>query len=151
MAKIVVNKRILWVDDDKQLLAGYREELVEQGFDVDFVDNLNEAVKKVQDPFREYHIVIWDSLMPPGDGTLLAQGDQRGSFSPANFQRFVKQLRPDAKTVLFTNLRDAVVDWNNPAAGEFAFTKRDYRPWKFAEQLKKILSETIRGPRPNGE
>ncbi len=139
----VGSKRVLWVDDEKGLLSGYREELIEQGFDLDFVDNLDDAVKKIQDPTREYDIVIWDMSMPPGEYFRAFGAQLNGGMSAGRlFHQLVRRTSPNTKTVLFTNFRDIVVDWDNPASGEFAVAKRDYRPWRLAELLNTILLES---------
>jgi CheY-like chemotaxis protein len=135
--------RILWVDADKALLSGYVDELVERGgFEVEFVDNVDDAVARVRDPRQQYSLVIWEMIMPPGKifgGRRIDTAD--GLTTGRCFQALVKDCLPSIKTLLFTTFREIVLEWNIHDEGMYALGKRDYKPEQFVARVYAIMQK----------
>ncbi|MFQ5585432.1 MAG: response regulator [Thermodesulfobacteriota bacterium] len=60
-------KRILLVDDDEDIRLLYKEELEEEGFDVDCVLSGEEALKRLEEEAL-YHLILLDIRMSGMDG-----------------------------------------------------------------------------------
>lgn len=61
-----LGKKILVVDDEENIRLLFKEELQDEGFDVDVAQNGYEAIEKVKK--EEYDLVVLDIKMPGIDG-----------------------------------------------------------------------------------
>lgn len=77
---------ILFVDDDRRILAMVQEYLVEVGYKVDVVDNGARALDLIRD--RAYAIVFTDIKMPDFDGLELLAA--------------IKEFRPETEVIIVT-------------------------------------------------
>ncbi len=79
-------RRILWVDDEIELLRSHVIFLTEKGYDVETVTNGEDAIFKVRE--KEYSIIFLDEMMPGMGGleTLAA----------------IKDINPDVPVVMVT-------------------------------------------------
>lgn len=59
-------KNILIVDDEENIRLLYKEELQDEGFEVDLAENGYEAIEKVR--AKDYDLVVLDIKMPGMDG-----------------------------------------------------------------------------------
>ncbi|MCV9386178.1 response regulator [Reichenbachiella ulvae] len=66
-----MQKKILVVDDELLIAQGWKMCLELEGFVVDFVLGVKEAIKKIEE--REYDLIITDLKMPELDGEVLLQ------------------------------------------------------------------------------
>jgi DNA-binding NtrC family response regulator len=77
---------ILFVDDDRRILAMVQEYLTEVGYAVDVVDNGAQALDLIRD--RSFEIVFTDIKMPDFDGLELLSA--------------IKEFRPDIEVIIVT-------------------------------------------------
>lgn len=61
-----MKRKILLVDDEENIRLLYKEELEDEGFDVDLAENGYEAIEKVR--MNDYDLVVLDIKMPGIDG-----------------------------------------------------------------------------------
>lgn len=132
------NARILWVDDDRSMVQPYVSRLRGAGFDVQYLDNVDEAVREIEHK-RPYDLIIWDMAMPPG--LRFAEMPTQGGFQTGRlFHDLVRRNYPDTLMLLFTNYKTFVRDWSNPNQHDYALTKRDVPPSHLVRQISHLLS-----------
>ena len=131
-------KRVLWVDDDSWNTDTYQLALQEKGFEVVFLTDVDEAMALLKDKGFNFDLVIWDLSLPPGN-SFRKEPNDGGTTTGSHFFRAVKDRSPKTPTLLFTNFKALVPDWNRPALREFAFAKRDYLPDEFASAVRGLL------------
>jgi DNA-binding NtrC family response regulator len=66
---IKLKKRILLVDDDKQILVVFTRVLKKAGYDVETAENATEAIKKLS--HGGYAVALIDIKLPDAEGTSL--------------------------------------------------------------------------------
>jgi DNA-binding response OmpR family regulator len=75
--------RILVVEDEQHLADGLRYNLEAEQYDVDVVDNGEEALKRLTADSPRYDVVILDVMLPGIDGfAVVAELRQQGRFVP---------------------------------------------------------------------
>jgi len=87
-----MKKRILVVDDEKNLRILYEEELKSEGYDVEVADSAESAFKWLDK--KEYDVIVLDIQMPGMSGL-----EAMGTFSirieskPSSSTRLIRNLR----------------------------------------------------------
>ena len=80
------NAKLLWVDDEVDLLKGHMMFLREKGFDVEAVSNGVDALEMLKE--QAYDVVFLDEQMPGMDG-LTTLGE-------------IQQIRPNMPVIMVT-------------------------------------------------
>ncbi|AIY87001.1 MULTISPECIES: response regulator [unclassified Thermotoga] len=115
-------KRILVVDDEPNIRELLKEELQEEGYEVDTAENGEEALKKFFS--RNYDLVILDIEMPGISGLEVA-GE-------------IRKKKKDAKIILLTAYSHYRSDLSSWAADEYVVKSFNFDELK--EKVKKLLS-----------
>ncbi len=121
------SKKVLLVEDEKELLDLYVSLLQQEGYDVDNASDGELALKKISD--NAYDLILLDIILPKMDGLQVLE----------NLKKIGKL--PTGKVVLLTNLgQDLVV----AKALEFNvrgyIVKSDYTPEQLLNEVKGYLS-----------
>ncbi|KAF2960305.1 response regulator [Thermotoga sp. 38H-to] len=115
-------KRILVVDDEPNIRELLKEELQEEGYEVDTAENGEEALKKFFS--GNYDLVILDIEMPGISGLEVA-GE-------------IRKKKKDAKIILLTAYSHYRSDLSSWAADEYVVKSFNFDELK--EKVKKLLS-----------
>ncbi|AAD36430.1 chemotaxis protein CheY [Thermotoga maritima MSB8] len=115
-------KRILVVDDEPNIRELLKEELQEEGYEIDTAENGEEALKKFFS--GNYDLVILDIEMPGISGLEVA-GE-------------IRKKKKDAKIILLTAYSHYRSDLSSWAADEYVVKSFNFDELK--EKVKKLLS-----------
>uniref|UniRef100_UPI0001BE6364 Response regulator n=1 Tax=Thermotoga maritima TaxID=2336 RepID=UPI0001BE6364 len=115
-------KRILVVDDEPNIRELLKEELQEEGYEIDTAENGEEALKKFFS--GNYDLVILDIEMPGISGLEVA-GE-------------IRKKKKDAKIILLTAYSHYRSDMSSWAADEYVVKSFNFDELK--EKVKKLLS-----------
>lgn len=123
------SKKVLLVEDEKELLDLYVSLLQQEGYDVDNASDGESALKKITD--NTYDLILLDIILPKMDGLQVLD----------NLKKSGKL--PKGKVVLLTNLgQDLVV----AKALEFNvrgyIVKSDYTPEQLLNEVRGYLSNS---------
>lgn len=136
--------RIMFIDDDERRMQIYVAELVDNGHEVIFRDDIDLALATLRDPAEHFDLVVLDISMPPGT-EYNYEDTIGGSRAGIPLYDTIRSERPGLKIVAFTNVSD-------PRLAEH-FAKEDQRlclflrkpdnlPIQFAKKIENFLSET---------
>jgi CheY-like chemotaxis protein/glycine cleavage system H lipoate-binding protein len=115
--------RILAVDDEPAILDSFRKVLVLGGYNVDTVENGNEALGLIRD--RDYDFVFTDLKMPGMDGVELT--------------RAVKHLRPDIDVVVITGFATIDTAVETVRAGAMDYVEKPFTEDELLAFVRKAL------------
>ena len=114
--------RILWTDDEIDLLRAHIIFLQEKGYEVETANNGNDAVEKVKDNF--YDIIFLDVRLPDMTGF-------------ETFER-MKKIDPQATVIMMTGYAEEELIQSAVGAGAYAYL---YKPFDMETVI--TLVETI--------
>lgn len=77
------NRKILWLEDQAESLKAYRSTLFREGFQVDNVRSVSEAVEKLRK--TDYVAVMCDVKVLPGNDTEWIELDEKKRLKNPNF------------------------------------------------------------------
>ncbi|MFI5455975.1 MAG: response regulator [Isosphaerales bacterium] len=112
---------VLVVDDDRDLCANLWDLLRERNFRVSLAHNLHQAAEQLEE--STFRVVLIDMRIPDGDGGTVF--------------RLVRDLNPQARTVLITGYRSEVDQLIERMVAEGADAVC-YKPFDVPELLKKL-------------
>ena len=112
---------ILVVDDDQDLCASLWDTLRDRSYRVCLANNLEDATGRLKQ--REYNVVLIDMKLPECDGSQILGK--------------VRQMNPDARTILITGYRDEMELRVQEALGNGADAVC-YKPFQMDKLLKTI-------------
>jgi CheY-like chemotaxis protein/glycine cleavage system H lipoate-binding protein len=115
--------RILAVDDEPAILDSFRKVLVLGGYNVDTVENGNEALGLIRD--RDYDFVFTDLKMPGMNGVELT--------------RAVKHLRPDIDVVVITGFATIDTAVETVRAGAMDYVEKPFTEDELLAFVRKAL------------
>ena len=116
-----MKKKILVVDDDPNMRELLREELEEEGYEVEAAENGEEALKKFSS--GDYDLVILDIEMPGMNGLEVAGK--------------IREMKKDARIILLTAYSHYRSDLSSWAADEYVVKSFNFDELK--EKVKKLL------------
>jgi predicted nucleotide-binding protein len=103
-----MSKKILYIDDEIYGTSFYIEILQENGYDVVYISNPEEALKISKE--YEFDIIVTDIMMPPG---RFPQSETRGGYRTGVY--LINELRKYLdKTTLIgitSNINDELIEW----------------------------------------
>ena len=117
-----MKKKILDVDDEPNMRELLREELEEEGYEVEAAENGEEALKKFSS--GDYDLVILDIEMPGMNGLEVAGK--------------IREMKKDARIILLTAYSHYRSDLSSWAADEYVVKSFNFDELK--EKVKKLLS-----------
>ena len=117
-----MKKKILVVDDEPNMRELLREELEEEGYEVEAAENGEEALKKFSS--GDYDLVILDIEMPGMNGLEVAGK--------------IREMKKDARIILLTAYSHYRSDLSSWAADEYVVKSFNFEELK--EKVKKLLS-----------
>lgn len=119
------NIRILWVDDEIEVLRPHLLFLNEKGYETDTCNNGNDAVKKVSEEY--YDIIFLDEHMP--------------GLSGMETLRLIKEVKPSVPVVMITKSEEE--DIMEAAIGSQIadYLIKPVKPIQILHSLKKILEQ----------
>ncbi|PLV56342.1 response regulator [Thermotoga sp. SG1] len=117
-----MKKKILVVDDEPNMRELLREELEEEGYEVETAENGEEALKKFST--GDYDLMILDIEMPGMNGLEVAGK--------------IREMKKDARIVLLTAYSHYRSDLSSWAADEYVVKSFNFDELK--EKVKKLLS-----------
>lgn len=116
-----MKRRILLVDDEENIRFFYKEELQDEGFDVDLAENGYEAIEKVKE--NDYDLVLLDIKMPGIDGIeTLTQ---------------IKSIKRDLPVILCSAYSEYKHDFMSWMSEDYVVKSADTTELK--EKVKKVL------------
>lgn len=120
-------KRILIIEDEKPLREAFAFLLTSEGFEVDMAENGQIGLERLR-AFKP-HLILLDMLMP------LMNGEE--FLKLAN----LKELRPAPKTIMLSNLSDAITLEDAEEYGVAdSLLKADLSPSELAARIKSTLN-----------
>lgn len=84
------SKRILWIDDDFDLLRPQRQNLVDDGYEVVTEVHIDSAINRLIEIREEYDGIILDIMMAPGE-KLRNKATQGGLKTGLIFLRYLQK------------------------------------------------------------
>jgi len=123
-------KRILVVDDDKDILKSFKAILQEEGYDVDTAETSREAIEKTER--QAYDLALLDIKLPDVDGTELLE------LLSERFPKMVKIMITG-----YPSLQNAAESLKHGAA---AYVMKPVQP----ESLLKVVEEKLREKEEDG-
>ena len=134
---------IVLVDDEARQVDSYVEELRLSGYEVVLQDDVDDALRFVEEKQKEVTLLILDIIMPPGQ---LGDADTRkGLRSGLKFFDVVRRFAPTLPVLILTNVSDP------HAAGRFRgealcwfLMKEECLPYELVEEVAAILEQVGR-------
>ena len=130
---------ILFIDDELRQMENYIEELRLSGHEVEFKNNVDDALIFLEINIAKLKIIILDIMMPPGK--LFQNGDvEYGLRTGVKFYRKIRTLSNKIKVVVLTNVSDEKVaeQFQNEKNCWF-FPKEEILPYQLAEKVRAIV------------
>ena len=119
------HERILFVDDEPNLVEIGKRMLERLGYQVETYTDSTEALKAIDARAADYDLVITDQTMPNMTGAELA--------------RAVMRIKPDLPVILCTGYSDAVTAEEAEAMGVKAFLMKPLILQEFASAVREVL------------
>lgn len=117
------NAKLLWVDDEVDLLKGHMMFLREKGFDVEAVSNGVDALEMLKE--QAYDVVFLDEQMPGMDG-LTTLGE-------------IQQIRPSMPVIMVTKSEEEHIMESALGAKISDYLIKPVKPSQILLALKKVL------------
>ena len=119
-------KRILWVDDEEDLIYIAKVRLEKIGYKVTAKENSLEALKLFQKEYNKFDLVITDQMMPGLKGNELAEK--------------ILALRPDIPVILCTGFSNKVTPEKAKEMGISDFIMKPFDMEDIAVKVRSILN-----------
>lgn len=131
---------ILFIDDERRFMNAYREELEMEGYDVSFVNRVDDAAELFDTHTDSIRLVILDVMMPPGS-IFRGEDTRNGLLTGVRFYERIRDLAPRLPVLIFTNVSDEGLEQRFRDETDCWFLhKYEYLPHELAETVKEILS-----------
>lgn len=130
--------RILFIDDEKERMNSFREEL-EYHYHVTFIDKVDEALVFFREHLNDIDLLILDIMMLPGKLVSMEEAD-RGLSTGLHFYRLLRKSAPYLPVIIFTNKEKIEKEFRGEANCLF-LRKRDYLPLELAKAVKEFFQD----------
>lgn len=133
--------RVLFIDDDRRRMNKYVRELAENGHDVIFEDNVDDALNTLRSQ-KDLDLAIIDISMPPGTEYKF-EDTVGGTRTGLALYDTIRAERPELRIVALTNVPDPRVAEHfarDDAALWRLVRKPDVLPRQFAEFVGRFLA-----------
>ena len=124
------SERVLFVDDEKNIVDIGKKMLERFGYDVAIEQNPIEALEKFKERLNEFDLVITDMTMPNMTGAMLAIE--------------IRKIRPDVPIILCTGYSDQIDEERAKQMGVQAFVMKPIVMQDLMATVRKVLDERIR-------
>lgn|ERR1051325_1210550 len=133
--------KVLFIDDDRRRMSKYVRELEDNGYEVIFEDNVNDALTTLRSQ-KDLDLVILDISMPPGTEYKF-EDTVGGTRTGLAVYDTIRSERPELRIVALTNVSDSrVTDHfgrDSRGLGQLV-RKPDVLPRQFAEFVGRFLT-----------
>jgi CheY-like chemotaxis protein len=130
---------ILFVDDEIRGVDSYITELHLSGFDVSFQENVDEALRVLEERIDDVDLVILDIMMPPAL-TFIDMDTQLGLRTGLRFYEKIRQEAPGLPVIILTNVVDERVRQTFSTDSHCSFLmKEECLPFELVEVVKSWL------------
>lgn len=118
----------LLADDEKQVEQLIRFKLTKEGHSLDYVENGEEALKKIEDTSKKYDVIILDIMMPVYDGIYALKK--------------IREIEAYKKTPIImltakSNENDVIQGYD---LGATEYITKPFSPSEFFARLKKYIN-----------
>lgn len=130
---------ILFIDDEFRQMESYIEELKLSGYEVEYINNVDDALVFLEKYIAKLQLVILDIMMPPG--RLFKNGDiEHGLRTGVKFYYKIRNLSNEIKVIVLTNVSDEKVaeQFQNEKNCWF-FPKEGILPYQLAHEVEMII------------
>jgi CheY-like chemotaxis protein len=132
---------ILFIDDEHRRLKPYIEELELSGYQVEFKDNIYDALGFWEKRKQEVKLIVLDVMMPIGDDFGESAQAEAEFGLKTGIYFYNKYLKSQGvPVILFTHLSDANIPYNEDNQ-VYLLKKLDYLPYEFVQKAKAILEQ----------
>ncbi|MBZ8178958.1 hypothetical protein [Oscillatoria salina] len=132
---------ILFIDDEYRRVKPYIEELELSGYQVEFKDNLDDALNFWEERKQEINLIVLDIMMPIGNNFDESAQQEAECGLKTGIYFYNKYLKSkDTPVILFTHLSDVNIP-DNEDNQFFLFKKLDYLPYEFVQKVTAILKQ----------
>ena len=134
---------ILFVDDERRIMDSYlqylRMTLSPEGYEVEFLSDVNEGVDFFDKNRESIDLVILDIMMPPGRfGSERTNGGLKTGMA---FYEHIRERTSDLPIIIFTNFLENEVDERFKRDSKCKFLQKvNYDLKDFLLVVKKVLS-----------
>ena len=127
---------ILFIDDEKRYVKNYVEELVEIGFEVNYINNVGNALEFIKsEESKKIEAIVLDVMMP-SNGFF---PDDEVEIGIQFYERF-REFFPKTKVFILTNVsREDVREFFEKEKHCFFNRKEDIMPVEFSQKVYQEL------------
>ncbi len=131
---------ILFIDDEKRYVKNYIEALEEVGFEVNYINNVGDALEFIKsEESKKIELIVLDVMMPSGKIFTNEETDE-GLNTGIGFYKKFRDNFPNTKVFMLTNVtRENVREFFEGQKDCFFDRKDDIMPVGFAKKVKDIL------------
>jgi CheY-like chemotaxis protein len=94
-----MKNRILWIEDESNLLKNMLRILIKEGFVIDNIDNKKDAIIKIDQGISEYDLIILDIILPSGEDlteeTYYSTLEKISDFEGIELIEYLKNHNPE--------------------------------------------------------
>ena len=128
---------ILFIDDEKRYVKNYIEELEEVGFEVNYINNVGDALEFIKSKeSKKIESIVLDVMMPSGK-IFTNEETEEGLNTGIEFYKKFRDNFPNTKVFVLTNVsREDVRDFFEEQKDCFFARKDNIMPVEFAKKVK---------------
>ena len=131
---------ILFVDDERREMGSYVEELRLSGYEVNFVNNVDDALKFFAENLISLNLIVLD-IMLPHNNVFKDVDTELGLRTGVHLYRKFRIQAPDLPIIILTNVSDErIAKFFKQEAKCTFLPKEDILPYELAEEVQSILS-----------
>ena len=136
--------KIIFIDDSAEKLISFIELLEFNGFCVDVVKDIDNAISLLQKN-NDYQLVILDMIMPYNANRIPNDDEEFKGFRTGLFLLDkIKQIIPNVPIVIFSVLRDSEIEKEAIRRGAVRYIHKSSIIFKdFLNIIKNVISERI--------
>jgi len=130
---------ILFIDDEPRRVKPYIEELKLSGYQVEFKDNVDDALIFWEERKQDLELIVLDIMMPTGDNCDASAPKEAECGLETGIYFYNKYLKSQGvPVILFTHSVDAKIP-DNEDNHVYLLKKLDYLPYEFVQKVEAIL------------
>jgi CheY-like chemotaxis protein len=131
--------KILVIDDETKRSDSTIDELIDSGYALEIVDNVDEAMQRFEQEHQELSLVILDIMMPPGSG-VGADDPLKGLRTGVKVHERLRKVDSGIPIVVFTNVSNLdVAQAFEKQANTTFLRKENFMPFEFAAEVARLL------------
>lgn len=131
-------KSILFIEDEPRQTESFREELELSGYQVRLERTVDGALAFLKENSGGMDLIVLDIMMSPGEA-LKGEDTKLGLQSGVHLYERIRQLNPDVRIAVFTNVTDQYVKDFFKRNGVIYLHKRSFEPDDLVRKIEEIL------------